>query len=159
MKVCYHMITVLTVATAIGVSAAERPTESPNSELKPVEEFIAAKLDSVDELTVAQREKIRNLMHERLPAIHSLVRRFIAEQRALHDVARVENVDESAIRAQATKFGNVLGELAVHRSRLVRELHDTFSKEQIDRLREKQQDLRAGIESFLDEVGKRLAGE
>ena len=143
------------VATTLRVGAAE----TINTELRPVEEFIAAKLESVSELTDAQKDKIKTLMHERLPSVQKLVRSFFAEQRALRDVARVENVDEKAIRAQATKFADALADLAVQRARLARELHGIFSAEQLEKFREQGKDVHGGIDSFLEEVGKQLAHE
>src|SRR5438093_13556998 len=105
-------VTSLALAAVIGIGGtaraaetkaeakAETKVETSHTDLGPVEEFIASKLESVSELTDAQKEKIKTLMHDRLPAVKTLVRKFVAEQRALREVARVENVDEKAIRAQ-----------------------------------------------------------
>ena len=157
-----RVVTAFAVAIMLGAVAGTlgvRAAEADNAELRPVEEFIAAKLESVSELTNAQKDKIKTLMHERLPMVQKLVRRFLAEQRALRDVARVENVDEKAIRAQATKFADALADLAVQRARLAHELRGLFSSEQLEKFREQGKDVTGGIDSFLEEVGKQLAHE
>lgn len=153
-----RFMTAMLVA-ALGMGAGARAAEEQPAHYEAVNEFVAEKLDGVEELSGAQKEKIRAIIRDKLPAIQKLVRRFVAEQQALKATATAESVDESAIRAQASKLGGVLADLAVLRAKLTHEVGGVLSAEQLENFRAQGHDWRKAVAGFLDEVAKRLATE
>ena len=158
MKMFTTALASLTAITFLSVGAVA-PAAETGGEHSAVEQFIAEKLDAVESLTSAQKEKIRSIMRERLPSMSKLVRQFVADQLALRETTHADKVDESAIRAQAAKLTGIVADLAVQRARVARELRGVLTAEQLKNFRDKPQELHGSIDSFLDEVGKRLAAE
>ena len=107
--------------------------------------------------TPAQKIAARSALKAHAPTMMPLVRKIVGERRALHDMVTAEKIDETAIRAQAGRVGQVQAELAVESSRLVSDLRKIATPEQQAKLHEIGKAIRERVDRGLDKASDWLA--
>ena len=107
--------------------------------------------------TPAQKTAARSALKAHAPTMMPLVRKIVSERRALHDMVTAEKTDETAIRTQAGRVGQVQAELAVESSRLVADLRKIATPEQAGKLREIEKAIRERVDHGLDRASDWLA--
>ncbi len=87
-------------------------------------------------VTAEQRGQIRAIVAGHRPEIVEVAQGVVKNGRALGDTVLAEEIDEKAIRAAAAKFGATLGDVAIVRAKLIRQVRGVLNDEQIDAIRE-----------------------
>src|SRR6266853_1002861 len=64
-------------------------------------------------VTANQKAEVKTLLRKYQPTVGPLIKEVVTERRALRDAIRAETIDETAIRAQATKVASLAADLAV----------------------------------------------
>ena len=93
---------------------------------------------------------VKRSMGEMVPSIRAVVDR----KRKLRDAVLAEQPDEGAIRAAANDLGKSIGETAVKASKVILEARKQLTKGQIDKLTKFRSDQDAGVDRWLEEIGK-----
>src|SRR5471030_3055233 len=106
------------LGTAAYVWAASPGLLSGN---RPLAMLFGGKLRDLN-ITEAQRTAARATLKTHAPTMMPLVRKLVSERRALHDLVRADQPDETAIRAQSARVASIQAELAVESSRLAVDL-------------------------------------
>lgn len=155
-----RILTLTAVAAGVALLASTTYVwaASPGAfgEHRPFALMMGGKLRALN-FTPAQKTAAQSALKTHAPTMMPLVRKMVSERRALHDIVTAEKVDESAIRAQAGRVGQVQAELAVESSRLVADLRKITTPEQAGKLREIEKAIRERIDHGLDKASDWLA--
>ena len=108
-------------------------------------------------VTDAQKTQVKEILRKYQPTVQPMVKQFVAERRALRDLIHAQNVNESAIRAEAAKVAKVGADLAVARAHVAHDIRGVLTPEQIKQLGDMKTDVDARIDHILDHVAKRIA--
>lgn len=119
---------------------------------------LAERFDALG-VTAEQQMELRAVLKKHLPEIEPLVRRSVAERRALRDRIRAEPLDEAAIRAQAARLAAVEADLAVARAKVAAEVRPLLTSEQHAKLAEMKRDAQEHVDVALSRIAKQIAGE
>lgn len=93
-------------------------------------------------LTQAQVDQITAVL-EKYEDEHAMLRRQMRDERlALHEAVHSDPFDEEEIRAAAQALGEQLGELSVHRARVLSEIRLVLTPEQLEQLSEMKESFR-----------------
>jgi len=122
----------------------------------PVGQVLGGKLRDLN-ITDAQRAAAKTTVKAHAPTMMPLVRKLVTERRALHDLIRADQPDESAIRAQSARVATVQAELAVESSRLVVELRKIATPDQLAKVRDIETSIRERVDRGLDKASEWLA--
>ena len=148
-------ISIITTVLVLTVIAAPRVRAEETTKFAAAEQFIAEKLDGVQELSADQKTKVSGIFREKMAALQKVARQFADEQRALLEALGPVTVDEKAIRAQAAKVGDVLVEYVKLRAQMVQSLQGVLTSDQ----QANASDASTKIARFVDGVAKHLAKE
>jgi Spy/CpxP family protein refolding chaperone len=83
------------------------------------------------DVTAEQRAQIRATVLEHVPDLVETAQGVVQEWRTLGDAVLAEEIDEKAIRNAAAEFGATIGDAAIARAKLVRQLRGVLNDEQI----------------------------
>jgi Spy/CpxP family protein refolding chaperone len=104
------------------------------------------------DVTAEQRERIRATVLEHRPEIAEVAQGMLKKWAALGDTVLAEEIDEKAIRAAAAEFGETLGDAAIARAKMIREVRGEFSRGQIDALKAFRAEQLRSVERLLEQV-------
>ena len=104
------------------------------------------------DVTAEQRARIRATVLVHRPEAVEVAQGMLQKWRALGDTVLAEESDEKAIRAAAAEFGATLGDAAVARAKLVREVRGVLSDSQIDAVKEFRAEQLRSVERLLEQV-------
>jgi Spy/CpxP family protein refolding chaperone len=82
-------------------------------------------------VTAEQRAQIRATVLEHAPDLVETAQGLVQEWRTLGDAVLAEEIDEKAIRNAADEFGVTIGDAAIARAKLVRQLRGVLNDEQV----------------------------
>ena len=123
---------------------------------RPLAMMFGGKLRDLN-ITDAQRTAARASLKAHAPTMMPLVRKLVGERRALHDLVRAGQPDETAIRAQAARVAAIQAELAVESSRLAVDLRKIATPEQLAKVRDLEKTIRERVDHGLDKASEWLA--
>jgi Spy/CpxP family protein refolding chaperone len=103
-------------------------------------------------VTAEQREQIRATVLEHAPDLVETAQGVVHKWRTLGDAVLAEEIDEKAIRNAAAEFGATIGDAAIARAKLVREVRGVLSNEQIDAIKEFRAEQLKSVEKLLEQV-------
>lgn len=103
-------------------------------------------------VTAEQRAQIRATVLEHAPDLVETAQDVVQEWRTLGDAVLAEEIDEKAIRNAAAEFGASIGDAAIARAKLVREVRGVLSNEQIDAIKEFRAEQLRSVERLLEQV-------
>ena len=103
-------------------------------------------------VTVEQRAQIRATVLEHAPDLVETAQDVVQEWRTLGDAVLAEEIDEKAIRNTTAEFGASIGDAAIARAKLVREVRGVLSNEQIDAIKEFRAEQLRSVERLLEQV-------
>ena len=81
-----------------------------------------------------------------------LVQAVVSKRRALRDAVLADQPDEEAIRSAAKTLGNQIADAAVLASKVVAEVKEVLTPEQIEIIRQYQADRQTAVDKLLDKV-------
>jgi protein CpxP len=110
-------------------------------------------------LTDEQKTAVKATLEKHRATIQPLMEKMMAERRTLQDLIHAEKVDESAIRAQATKVAAVEADLAIERAKIGQELRPTLTAEQIQKLQDMKRDFCGRVDEARERFGKKSVAE
>jgi len=108
-------------------------------------------------LTDDQKAQVKAILQKYQPTSGPLIKDLVTERRALRDAIHAPTIDESAIRAQAAKLASLQADLDVVRAHVSHDIRAVLTPEQIQKLQERQVNVDARIDRFLQRVAKRIA--
>jgi Spy/CpxP family protein refolding chaperone len=82
-------------------------------------------------VTAEQRAQIRATVLEHTPDLVETAQGVVQKWRTLGDAVLAEEIDEKAIRNAADEFGVTIGDAAIARAKLVRQLRGVLNDEQV----------------------------
>jgi Spy/CpxP family protein refolding chaperone len=103
-------------------------------------------------VTAEQRAQIRATVLEHAPDLVETAQDVVQEWRTLGDAVLAEEIDERAIRNAAAEFGASIGDAAIARAKLVREVRGVLSNKQIDAIKEFRAEQLKSVEKLLEQV-------
>ena len=103
-------------------------------------------------VTAEQRAQIRATVLEHAPDLVETAQDVVQEWRTLGDAVLAEEIDEKAIRNAAAEFGASIGDAAIARAKLIREVRGVLSNEQIDAIKEFRAEQLRSVERLLEQV-------
>lgn len=121
-----------------------------------VRQTLAAKvMSAMDRLHLdqAQRDQVKAVLKENLPAVKPNIQRLVQEHRALKEVMRKTPADEAAIRAQSAKVAAVQSDIAIQRASLNKELRAVLRPEQVAEFEKMEKELQAKVDERLSRIG------
>ncbi len=148
------MTKVLTAIAVAGVLSAGAMTFAGGRE----QPFFAERLAQLG-ITDAQKDQVHTILRKYQPTVEPMIRKLVAERRALRELIHADTIDEKAIRKQAANVAGIAADLAVQRAHVVHEIKPVFTDEQLEKLAEMGEDVDARIDGFIDRVAKRIAND
>jgi len=104
------------------------------------------------DVTQEQRTRIRATLLEYRPDIVEVAQGAVQKWRALDESVRAEEVDEKAIRAAAAELGTAIGDAAIVRAKIVGELRDVLSDEQIEAIQAFRGEQQESVDKLLEQA-------
>ena len=145
--------TILTAITVLTIGpVVSRAGDTP----RPSHAFLAEKLAELG-VTDTQREQIHEILRNHLPATQPLIKQLIEERRKLRQAIRADDLDDKAIRAQATHVATLEADLAVERAHIVHEMKPVLTPEQLEKVKAAQSDSDERFDAFLLQFAKHTA--
>src|SRR5947207_1200767 len=121
MKTATKILTTVAVVAVISASAFSYKAYATTVGSQSGRGFFLEKLTELG-VTDAQKSQVRAVLRQHLPTAGPLVKSLVTERRALRDTIRADQINESAIRAQAAKVASIEADLAVERARIVHDI-------------------------------------
>ena len=103
-------------------------------------------------ITDEQRDQIRAILREAKPTAEPLVKRVVAERRALRDLVR-HGGTEAEIRSQVNKVAAAVSELVVLKARIAPQVRGVLTPEQQERVAEMIAEFDERVDAWLDHAG------
>ena len=102
------------------------------------------------DVTAEQRAQIRATVLEHAPDLVETAQGVVQEWRTLGDAVLAEEIDEKAIRKSAAEFGATIGDAAIARAKLVRQLRGVLNDEQIAAIKAFREEQLGSIDRLLE---------
>jgi Spy/CpxP family protein refolding chaperone len=110
-------------------------------------------------VTADQKAKVKTILRQYQPTVGPLIKQVVTERRALRDAIHAQTIDETAIRAQASKVASLEADLAVQRAHVSHDIRAVLTPEQLQKVKEMEIDVDARIDGFLHRVANRIAAD
>jgi len=110
-------------------------------------------------VTADQRTQIKLILRKYQPTVGPMIQQIVTQRRTLRDTIRAENIDETAIRAQAAKVASLEADLAVQRAHVAHDIRGVLTPDQIQKLKDMQANADARFDEFLQHVANRIAAD
>jgi protein CpxP len=81
-------------------------------------------------LTPAQKQEVKAILKDNAPTVKPLIEKFVAQRRQLRTLIQAEQIDETAIRAQATKIAALEGDMSINRAHISQQIRAILTPEQ-----------------------------
>ena len=157
-----NKLKILLCAAAIGLSGfvGIAWAVSANDPLRPhpFRHFLLGKIAELG-VTDSQKQQIHAILRESRPALRPLVAQYVQERRALRKTIHAAPVNEPAIRAQAARVAQVEADLDVKRAHVSERIRAALTPQQIEKLKELGANWDARVDSALQGIDDKIAGE
>ena len=111
---------------------------------------LASDLNVTDE----QRERLRVLGESYRPEFEPVVKKMVANRRALRKAVLAKETDEAAVRAAAAEVGKTMGDIALLISQVAADARGTMTEKQLERMDTFWKDCDGAIDRWIQDSGE-----
>ena len=108
-------------------------------------------------MTDDQRPQIHTILRNHMSATHPLLKQLVEERRKLRQAVRADELNDTAIRAQAARVATIEADLAVERAHIVHDIKPVLTAAQLEKVATSQADSDERFDSFLLQFAKHAA--
>jgi len=123
---------------------------------RPSHAFLAEKLAELG-VTDDQRRQIHTILRNHLSTTQPLLKQLVEERRKLRQAVRADELNDTAIRAQAARVATIEADLAVERAHIVHDIKPVLTPAQLEKVATAQADSDERFDSFLLQFAKHTA--
>jgi Spy/CpxP family protein refolding chaperone len=120
----FYLFAAIILVGFIGYATAASNISSPG---RPFRYGILGKLAELG-LTEGQKTQIHAILREAQPGFQPLVKQYVQERRAWRAAVHATPANEAAIRAQASRVGQLEADFAVKRAHLGEQIRTVYSR-------------------------------
>ena len=104
-----------------------------------------------------QKAEAALVLRRHAPSVMPLIRQLVQERRALRELMRADPLDEGALRAQSGRIGQLQSELHLQAARATQDVRRLATPEQLARVRQLEQEVRAQMDAGFQALEAWLA--
>ena len=107
-------------------------------------------------LSDEQKAEVKDILTQNRTLLEPIRKQLVTERRALRNLIQSGSSDEAAIRSQAASVANLQADLAVERAKVYQAILPVLNPDQIQKLKDFQEERDRKVDNFLSRIGERL---